>query len=471
MTIAAAQTPSVVTVLKGFDPVELVDGKEVKGSDSLSITRTRYRYLFASEANRKRFVKSPDEFQIQMGGGCGRMGSLSGVGSPDRYYVFNRRIYIFASEQCRNSFKAAPEKHLELPDAPPTGTAADKQRARQLLALALKGFGGAKQVDALKTYQARIKLAYKSGDKVDEYKQTQTIAFPDRFRDEYDWGSSTTADFLSDGGVVSVDSKGAWAREEPVRAALEREFYRHPLAILKARRSPGFVAFASGKGKVGETEVELLKVGYKGATTTLAIDTQTGRTLQAAYRGRSGGFGDVVKTFSDFREVNGIILPFKLEESFNGKPITSPARSVESVAINESLDEKLFRKIISPGSEPAPRQPKAESKPPQFDLDQYQFGMLKRGPNWTAEKTPETEKIQAGHMANINRWQRWASSWRPGRWAATAICAASSSSGLLRSMRQKPWRRKTPRSRPGDWRWASIRGGDRKESAQASRKT
>ena len=51
------------------------------------------------------------------------------------------------------------------------------------------------------------------------------------------------------------------------------------------------------------------------------------------------------------------------------------------------------------------REAQQQDKParPEFDLDQYQFGLLKRGPNWTAEKTPELQKIQEGHMANINK--------------------------------------------------------------------
>jgi uncharacterized protein YciI len=60
-----------------------------------------------------------------------------------------------------------------------------------------------------------------------------------------------------------------------------------------------------------------------------------------------------------------------------------------------------------PSSEPRPQQqqsqPKAETKPPQFDNEQYQFGLLTRGPKWTAENTPEVQKIQEGHMANINK--------------------------------------------------------------------
>jgi uncharacterized protein len=37
-----------------------------------------------------------------------------------------------------------------------------------------------------------------------------------------------------------------------------------------------------------------------------------------------------------------------------------------------------------------------------MSLTVYHFGLIRRGPKWTAERTPETEKLQAGHMANIN---------------------------------------------------------------------
>jgi uncharacterized protein YciI len=33
----------------------------------------------------------------------------------------------------------------------------------------------------------------------------------------------------------------------------------------------------------------------------------------------------------------------------------------------------------------------------------YQLGLLVRGPTWTPERTPRTDSIQAGHMANIGR--------------------------------------------------------------------
>jgi uncharacterized protein YciI len=43
------------------------------------------------------------------------------------------------------------------------------------------------------------------------------------------------------------------------------------------------------------------------------------------------------------------------------------------------------------------------SAPPKakFQMRTYGFVLLRRGPAWTPEKTPETQRIFEGHMANI----------------------------------------------------------------------
>ncbi len=44
-----------------------------------------------------------------------------------------------------------------------------------------------------------------------------------------------------------------------------------------------------------------------------------------------------------------------------------------------------------------------QSKPPQFDLETYQLGFLRKGPTSGTGTKEEAEKIQAGHMANIGK--------------------------------------------------------------------
>jgi uncharacterized protein YciI len=56
--------------------------------------------------------------------------------------------------------------------------------------------------------------------------------------------------------------------------------------------------------------------------------------------------------------------------------------------------------------EPTPVAPQAPAKPSDvgpggFEMTTYYVGFLYRGPKWTPEETPETRKIQEGHMANI----------------------------------------------------------------------
>jgi uncharacterized protein YciI len=48
----------------------------------------------------------------------------------------------------------------------------------------------------------------------------------------------------------------------------------------------------------------------------------------------------------------------------------------------------------------AAREAHPDSMPP---MESYQFGLIRRGTAWSPEQTPERERLQAGHMANIER--------------------------------------------------------------------
>jgi uncharacterized protein YciI len=41
--------------------------------------------------------------------------------------------------------------------------------------------------------------------------------------------------------------------------------------------------------------------------------------------------------------------------------------------------------------------------PGGYEMTTYYVGFLYRGAQWTAEETPETRKLQEGHMANIQK--------------------------------------------------------------------
>ena len=85
------------------------------------------------------------------------------------------------------------------------------------------------------------------------------------------------------------------------------------------------------------------------------------------------------------------ILVFKIESTEEVKTLTKSFPAVKArMMIAEVLPWYAARNYIATPDTPL--------KPTD-----YIFGLLVRGPKWTAEKTTESNKIQEGHMANINR--------------------------------------------------------------------
>jgi len=43
----------------------------------------------------------------------------------------------------------------------------------------------------------------------------------------------------------------------------------------------------------------------------------------------------------------------------------------------------------------------AQDRKPQYEMTHYVAGFFHKGPNWTAEQTDETRRMQEGHLANF----------------------------------------------------------------------
>jgi hypothetical protein len=272
-----------------------------------------------------------------------KMGPLSGRGSPDRWFVADGHIYLFASESCRDNFKADPAAYIDHADAPPTGNTVSQRRGRELIALALAGLGGVDKVDALKNVRWETVTVYKQGEEKNEMHQTATVILPDQMRLDYSYGNFREGHELADGRLVEVSAKNELTPlPAEVYEFVRRRLYREPLALLRARLQPGFVAFAAGHGEVEGQPVEWLNIGYAGATTKLGIEPQTGRILAAVYRGRAPSkLGEICRTYSDFKTMEGgLILPQQWSVTYEGFPAAGPKPTSRSVSLNVPLAER-----------------------------------------------------------------------------------------------------------------------------------
>ena len=97
-------------VLKGLDPVSLLEGREQKGEERFASTRGPFRYLFADAEHKARFDNEPERFAAQ-GDKCTVMPKVPA--NPDLFLVHEGKLLLFGSPRCVASFKADPAAYFK----------------------------------------------------------------------------------------------------------------------------------------------------------------------------------------------------------------------------------------------------------------------------------------------------------------------------------------------------------------------
>jgi YHS domain-containing protein len=352
---APMQDAQAVIPLEGLDPVLLTQGKEVMGNMKISVMRGRFQYIFANEENKALFEKNPERYEIQLQSSCARMGPQIN-GNPDLYSVYQERIYIFGSGDCKKLFDAAPEKYLEpAPEKVFIATPEAVQKGQALIEKAVAAMGGAAKIDGLTSLQETGVAVALQQQKETEYKLITTRLFPDYVRQEQARVFGATAAAIIDVHsanesfvLFKTDTRSDLRSLSPAaRADVMKQTRMTPLEVLRARKQANFKAAFIGSEKAGDTAVEQVAVMFDGIGLRLGIEPSSGHIVSLAYRGRNrstGEIGEIKRTYSDFRAVDGLTQPFKTSGSFNGQPDLAQSYRIETLTLNAKIDPALFEK-------------------------------------------------------------------------------------------------------------------------------
>lgn len=341
-TLAAAlsgQDAEPQPALRGLDPVRLTEGREVSGRADLTATSGRYLYRFESDATRERFRADVGRYEIQLGGGCARMGPLSGAGDKDRYWVHDGRIYIFASDACRDTFKKQAERFLDPDDAAPAPTPEQAHSGKDLLDRAVRAHGGADRLGRLTTYRHR-----RENDAGTRHWRV-AVRFPDHARLDTDiQGENRTWRYAK---VLAPHNSFALADgwSEPMHVSgqrdMRRTLLREPLPALRAALTGGAIAVGRGKAVVEGVAVDRLELWIDGCSTTFGIG-QDGLIRTASCRGRGPQlwFGERTQVFDDYVERGGVMVPTSMTVWFDGQRGSTEKRL--DVEVDVELPAGLF---------------------------------------------------------------------------------------------------------------------------------
>lgn len=338
-TLAALSSAAIAgNDLFPWDPVALTQGHEVPGLQTLTIQRAPYTYRFASPDNQRAFEAEPERFEVQWGGACGRMGPLSGTGAPERYALHDGRIFLFASDACRARFLKSPDDFLEPDEPSPTPSPQAAEAGRRWLERAAGALGGAEALDAIHAFRHLDARTVTSEGQEHEVRREVFAQFPHAYERRESWDDAWSSLAINGDAGKQRRSGRDEARELAASqcAALRRLALAHPLWLLKHRNDAGFVAEDLGDCPDAPSR-RLVGVWWRDVSLALEIDQATGRPL-AVRRKTRGPSSTIVLArteYSDFRPTGALTLPYAWTTTYEGAADAGNPVTLDEIALNE----------------------------------------------------------------------------------------------------------------------------------------
>jgi predicted Zn-dependent peptidase len=174
--------------------------------------------------------------------------------------------------------------------------------------------------------------------------QSIVWVYPDRMRTDFSILGQQQSVVLADGGGFMMAM--GQTRDLPP-AAIEQQMQSRGRDVWFLVTSAGEDAIESvfaGSAEVDGTACDRIQVTYLEATSTLCVDPD-GRVLQQTYDGNNPltqAPGTITSTFSDFRDVDGVPVAFKVVQEFDGEPFLDA--TVQAFELNPTPDEGTFAK-------------------------------------------------------------------------------------------------------------------------------
>lgn len=215
----------------------------------------------------------------------------------------------------------------------PTQVVMGNVSADEVLANYVQAIGGKEALDKVETLQYKSTGTLSMGGQSIELNRNVYQKAPDKFLDETIVTMMGTTKQIYNGGEAKMIAGGQTVPVQgPMAAPLKY------LGVLFAERFYGELGYEyvyKGIKEVNGKNSHRIDVKIDGATFIEFYDVDSGLKVQADL-GQSG-----VYTFEDYREVDGIMMPFKL--IVKSAQIPAPLEFIVSeVKINEAIDDSMF---------------------------------------------------------------------------------------------------------------------------------
>lgn len=226
-----------------------------------------------------------------------------------------------------------PEPKAESKTEVPKADAASIEKGRALLKRAQQAMGGVDKIAAVKD-ATQIADVTMGGMKV---KQENRWMATGAIRQNQSFQGMSIVAFTDGKSGWMAQPQGVMAMPPPVLKQAQGEIFREWLGLVQSDRDPSRTVSAVGPAAV--------EISGAGQNVRVEFDEATGLPLRQVYQetGMGGAPSEVKETYSDWRDVNGVKLPFKVSIEQNGK--NSGEAVVSEIKLNTGLSvDELSKK-------------------------------------------------------------------------------------------------------------------------------
>ncbi len=236
--------------------------------------------------------------------------------------------------------EGSPSSQTEKKESNPEGLALARKVAQSL--------GGEAKLKGVKSLRQAFTLTQKVADTPGTIDIESTIVFPDRLKADLQTGQGPfTMIVTPDSGFVSA---GGQVQDMPSSRKQEtmEQIHRDLVYLAQHVGDPAFSFSAAGKDSSGAHELAMVDVSGPGVNMRWFVDPQSGKLVRETYKSMGpGGLVDSETAFSEWKEVDGLNLPFHRDNKQAGKDSSSTEFS--KIEINPSVDAKIFEKPTPSG--------------------------------------------------------------------------------------------------------------------------
>jgi zinc protease len=301
------------------------------------------------------FYGYPADFLERYRAGIAKV-SIEDVSRVAGKYVHKDKLAILVVGKAADFDKPlstyGPVTNLDITIPPPPGPAkaatASNSAGQALIAKVVQSLGGADKLRSVKSLREKSTILAKTPQGDMSMEVEEIAAFPDQLWQKMRTPMGEMTMVISPAAAFMKSPMGSQDLPGAQKEDGLKELKRHPIFVAQHADDPKFIFAAGGSEKIGEVDAQVLDVNADGAQVRWYVDPQTGHVLRTAAQSMGmGGPAEQVIDYSEWKEVEGISVPFKLKITQGGNEAGS--QDVKEFEINPAVDPKLFEKPAASG--------------------------------------------------------------------------------------------------------------------------